>query len=171
MEISYDDAVSSLRRTPQTLRSYFEGLSPAWLEGDEGPGTWTPVETLAHIVFVEPAWIERLRHVADHGDSDPFPLVDRGGHMEALGRLGVDALLDRFTEQRANGLSQLAELDYEPSKPGLHGELGPVRMGQLLAAWATHDLNHLGQIVKTMAKQYREEVGPWRTFLAIVDAE
>ena len=33
-----------------------------------------------------------------------------------------------------------------------------------------HDLNHLNQIVKTMAKQYTDAVGPWREFLPISDA-
>jgi hypothetical protein len=32
------------------------------------------------------------------------------------------------------------------------------------------DLNHLGQIVKAMAKHYAEVVGPWSAFLPIVDA-
>ncbi len=171
MEIEYDDAVSSLRRTPQALRSYFDGLSAPWLEGDEGPGTWTPFEALVHMVHIEPSWMERLDHIAAHGDSEPFPLVDRGGHMAALGHLSVDELIDRFGDTRADGLRRLADLDYDPDAPGVHGELGAVQMGQLLAAWATHDLNHFGQIVKTMAKQYREAIGPWRTFLAIVDAE
>jgi len=171
VRVEYDDAFSSLRRTPQTLRSYFEGLSGAWLEGDEGLGTWTPFETLAHIVHIEPTWMKRLQHIAQHGDAEPFPLVDRSGHLDVLGHLDVGELLDRFSEVRADGLERLAELDYRPEKPGLHGELGTVLMGQLLAAWVTHDLNHLGQIVKTMAKQYRTAIGPWRTFLAIVDAE
>ncbi len=171
MKVDIDDAVASLRRTPQVMRSYFDGLTPAWLEGDEGPGTWTPVETLTHMVHVEPTWLERLDVIAQHGNSKPFPLVDRGGHMQALGHLDLEQLLTRFGDLRADGLARLAELDFDADRPGLHGEFGPVRMGQLLAAWATHDLNHLGQIVKTMAKQYREAVGPWRTFLAIVDAE
>lgn len=171
MKLEPDDALSSLRRTPQVLRSYFDGLTPAWLEGDEGPATWTPVETLTHMVHVEPTWLERLQFIAQHGDSEPFPLVDRGGHMEAIGHLDLDRLLTRFGDLRADGLARFAELDFDADRPGLHGELGPVRMGQLLAAWVTHDLNHLGQIVKTMAKQYRDEVGPWRTFLPIVDAE
>ena len=43
-------------------------------------------------------------------------------------------------------------------------------LGQLLATWTVHDLNHVGQVVKTMAKQYTDAIGPWREFLPIVDA-
>jgi len=52
----------------------------------------------------------------------------------------------------------------------LFGILPKARKDLIKKAWTTHDLNHLGQIVKTMAKQYREAIGPWRRFLAIVDA-
>jgi hypothetical protein len=52
----------------------------------------------------------------------------------------------------------------------VHPSFGEVSLDQLLAAWVVHDLNHTGQIVKTMAKQYRVAIGPWREFLAIVDA-
>jgi hypothetical protein len=45
-----------------------------------------------------------------------------------------------------------------------------VTISQLLATWVVHDLNHVGQIVKTMAKQYADAVGPWREFLPIIDA-
>ena len=42
-------------------------------------------------------------------------------------------------------------------------------LGQLLATWTVHDMNHVGQIVQTLAKQYREAIGPWRRFEPIVD--
>jgi hypothetical protein len=32
-----------------------------------------------------------------------------------------------------------------------------------------HDLNHLHQIAKSMAKRYTEAVGPWRENLAVLD--
>jgi len=53
---------------------------------------------------------------------------------------------------------------------GIHPTFGDVTLSQLLAAWVVHDLNHLDQIVKTMAKQYKDAIGPWREFLPVVDA-
>jgi hypothetical protein len=52
---------------------------------------------------------------------------------------------------------------------GEHPELGPVTLRNLLATWVAHDLNHLGQIARVMAKQYRDAVGPWRQYLPIMD--
>ncbi len=52
---------------------------------------------------------------------------------------------------------------------GEHPVLGTVTLGNLLATWVVHDLNHTDQIAKTLAKRYREAVGPWRQNLAILD--
>lgn len=155
---------------PTVLAAYFDTLHEAWLDGNEGPGTWSSRETLTHMVHVEPSWMGRLEFIAAHGSKQPFPLVDRSDHMEAIGHRSADWLVAEFSQRRLASLSRLDVLEFEPESPGLHAELGPVTMGQLLAAWTTHDLNHLSQIVKAMAKQYRLTVGPWRRFLAVVDA-
>jgi hypothetical protein len=52
---------------------------------------------------------------------------------------------------------------------GEHPVFGVVTLRQLLACWVAHDLGHLAQIARVMAKQYREEVGPWRAYLPIMD--
>ena len=171
MDVSLEPARSSLARTPAVLATYFVGLHSDWNAGNEGPGTWSPLETLTHLVHVESSWMARMEHIAKHGESAPFPLVDRTDHMEAIGLQTPDWLLARFSEARSTSLDRLDAVGFQPATPGLHRELGPVTMGNLLAAWTTHDLNHLGQIVKTMAKQYRDAIGPWRRFLAIVDAQ
>ena len=44
-------------------------------------------------------------------------------------------------------------------------------MGQLLATWVAHDLSHLTQISRTLARQYRDEVGPWIEFMRVLKAE
>lgn len=170
MDVSLEAARSSLARTPAVLSTFFGDLAPDWLEGDEGPGTWSSLETLTHLVHVESSWMERLAFITEHGDARPFPLVDRSDHMEVLGHRSSEWLVNEFGTRRRSSLTDLDALDFESGRRGLHAELGPVTMGQLLASWTVHDLNHLGQIVKTMAKQYRLAIGPWRRFLAIVDA-
>jgi hypothetical protein len=40
---------------------------------------------------------------------------------------------------------------------------------QLLATWVAHDLGHIAQTTRVMAKQYRDAVGPWRAYLPILD--
>ena len=60
----------------------------------------------------------------------------------------------------------LSEEDLE--RRGLHPELGEVTLRQLLATWVVHDLDHIGQIARTMAKVYTNAVGPWTAYLSIL---
>ena len=45
-----------------------------------------------------------------------------------------------------------------------------IAAGPHLATWVTHDLSHVGQVARVMARQYAEAVGPWRAYLSILDA-
>jgi hypothetical protein len=54
------------------------------------------------------------------------------------------------------------------TKTGQHPEFGEVMLGQLLATWVVHDLDHVGQIARTMAKVYAGAVGPWSAYLSIL---
>jgi hypothetical protein len=47
-------------------------------------------------------------------------------------------------------LGALVDID-DLGRQGVHPTFGEVTL-QLLATWVVHDLNHLGQIVKTMAR-------------------
>ncbi len=60
----------------------------------------------------------------------------------------------------------LSEADLD--RQGVHPSLGSVTLRQLLAAWVVHDLGHIAQAVRVMAKQYREAIGPWEPYLPVV---
>jgi hypothetical protein len=51
---------------------------------------------------------------------------------------------------------------------GTHPILGAVTLRQLLASWVAHDLGHIAQVARVMAKQYKEETGPWVQFLPVL---
>jgi len=54
------------------------------------------------------------------------------------------------------------------SRTGEHPEFGTVTLAQLLATWVAHDLGHVAQITRVMARQYREAVGPWKAYLPVL---
>jgi uncharacterized damage-inducible protein DinB len=173
VEFTLEQGQEVLLGTPAALRAMLGGLSEGWIAGDEGPGTWSTWQVLGHMTHIEESdWIDRTKVILEHGADRPFDPVDREAGFTKFAGWSVDQLLDRFAAVRAANLEELGLL-VEPgdlSRPGLHPTLGKVTLGQLLATWVVHDLNHTGQIVKALAKQYREAVGPWREFLAIVDA-
>jgi hypothetical protein len=173
MEFALDRAEEILRATPHTLRALLLGLSSDWTSGDEGPGTWSPWQVVGHLTHIEECdWIDRTRVILEHGTSRSFDPVDREAGFVRFQGWSIEQLLDRFGDVRGANLISLRELvgEDELGRRGLHPTFGEVTLAQLLATWTVHDLNHLGQIVKAMAKQYGEAIGPWRAFLPIVDA-
>lgn len=172
MRLDIAEASEILRRTPEALRALLDGLPEPWLGSNEGPGTWCAAEVLAHLADLERQdWIPRLRIILDEGPAHPFDPVDPRAFKETLESRNVSELLAIFAERRASSLRaleamRLAGADLE--RPGAHPELGAVDLGQLLATWAVHDLNHLAQIARVMAKRYDSAVGPWKEYLSIL---
>jgi hypothetical protein len=173
VDFSIDDGRAVLGRTPETLRALLSGLPEGWLAGDEGPGTWSPYQVVGHLTHVEEVdWIDRTKVILDHGTDRVFEPVDREAGFTRFAGWSLEELLDRFGALREASLRTLGELVGPEllGRKGVHPTFGEVTLGQLLATWVVHDLNHLGQIVKAEAKQYQDAVGPWREFLPIVEA-
>jgi uncharacterized damage-inducible protein DinB len=119
----------------------------------------------------ETDWIPRARIILEHGEQKAFEPFDRFAMFEKSEAKSLGELLDEFQRLRENNLEELEKMSLTPellAKRGKHPELGVVTLSQLLATWAVHDLNHIGQIVRVMAKQYGEAVGPWKAYLSIL---
>ena len=172
MSIVLSEAVQILRRTPATLRALLSGLGDEWLAADEGPDTFTPRDVIGHLIYGEETdWIPRLRIILDRGERRTFTPFDRFGFKEKYGRRSIDELLRRFAELREDNVGQLEALHLTPAQMelrGTHPELGTVTLSQLLATWVGHDLTHVSQVARVMAKRYQDAVGPWRAYLRIL---
>jgi hypothetical protein len=172
MEYQYDQAVEILRRTPATLTALLHGLSEAWTKSTEGPDTWSADDIVGHLLNGEETdWIARSRMILEYGEERPFDSVNRTAMFERYKDFSLDQLLEAFSQARARNLATLSELRITPEKlslKGTHPALGTVTLSQLLATWVVHDLNHIGQIVEVMSRQYAEAVGPWIAYLAIL---
>jgi hypothetical protein len=172
MEFRFDDALPMLRRTPATLRALLVDLPDTWIAGGEGPGTWTPFDVIGHLVHAERAdWLPRVEHILAHGEALPFPPFDREAMFSRSKDRSLGELLDEFGQLRVVSLDRLAALrlaDADLERCGTHPEFGRVSMRQLLATWVAHDLGHTAQVVRVMAKQYADAVGPWRAYLSIL---
>ncbi len=173
MDFSLELGTEVLRRTPDVLTAMLSDLSDEWISADEGPGTWSPYQVVGHMTFVEESdWIDRTQLILRHSTERVFDPVDREAGFTRFRGWSLTDLLNRFESVRTANLKTLKDLiELEDlSRRGVHPDFGEVTISQLLATWVVHDLNHLGQIVKTMAKQYSEAIGPWRAFLPIVDS-
>jgi hypothetical protein len=173
MAFDLEQGISVLERTPGTLRAMLGSLSPAWTDANEGPETWSPYVIVGHLIHGERTnWIPRARVILAQGPDRHFEPFDRFAQIrESQGRSLIE-LLDEFALLRLNNLATVAEwrlTEAQLALEGEHPEFGAVTLRQLLATWVAHDLGHLAQTARVMAKQYREAVGPWRAYLPILD--
>jgi hypothetical protein len=173
MQFDLRQATEMLAGTPGVLDALLRGKSAAWLHARKVPDGFSPVDVLGHLIHAENTdWIPRIRMILSYGDSRTFEPFDRFGFQELMKDKTVEELLDVFAASRRECLQAFSDLgvgDAELGLYGVHPELGRVTMRELLAAWVVHDLGHIAQIVKTMAGEYREAVGPWRPYLSILE--
>jgi hypothetical protein len=172
MQFELNRAIEILERTPATFRALLGGLSEDWTAPNEGPETFSAFDNLGHLIHGERSdWITRARIILEQGENRRFTPFDRfAQYRESKGK-NVAQLLDEFAELRARNLEILRSwklTDRELELTGEHPGLGTVTMRQLLSAWVVHDLGHIAQTARVMAKQYREAIGPWSEYLPIV---
>ena len=165
------EAVAILERTPATLSALLTGLPDTWIRATEGKDTWSPYDVIGHLIHGEHTdWIPRARHIMA-SQTWPFKAFDRMAQFKESEHKSLGELLTTFAELRQENVAtllamNLAEGDY--GRTAMHPELGQVTLGQLLATWVVHDLDHVGQIARTLAKVYTAAVGPWTAYLSIL---
>ena len=171
MEFSLIKTSEILSRTPSVIESLLKNLSDEWLHATEGENTWSPHVVIGHLVFAEEDnWIPRLRKILSGADIT-FKPFDRFAQLSRYQSSSTNELLQRFADARKQSLSELHELDLTADQlamKGIHPDLGDVTLSQLLSAWTVHDLDHINQISRVLAKQYSQAVGPWIKSLGVL---
>jgi DinB family protein len=172
VQFNLDLSIDVLQRSPATLRALLQDVGTPWARGTEGPDTFSPFDVVGHLIDGEETdWIPRARVILAKGSSLRFEPYDRFRHRARNSSRTLESLLAEFAELRARNLALLRSwhlTDADLDLPGEHPSLGPVTLRQLLAAWVVHDLEHLAQVARVMAKQYRQEVGPWVPYLPVL---
>jgi hypothetical protein len=160
-----------LARTPEVLRVLLAGLPEAWTDTPDAMDGWRPRDVVGHLITGEESdWIPRARRILEQGTSVPFDRFDRHAMRERDLGISLDDLVERFAVVRRANLVALGELgvDAELDRRGAHPSLGEVTLRELLATWAVHDLDHVGQIYAGLAGSHDADVGPWKTYLGIL---
>jgi DinB superfamily len=175
MHFHLTQGLDVLERTPATFRALLDGLPEAWTAPNEGPDTFSAFDNLGHLIHGERTdWIPRARIIRAQGPNRRFEPYDRFAQYHESRGKSVAELLTEFARLRAENLTALRGWqlsDAELALEGEHPELGTVTLRQLLATWVAHDLGHVAQTARVMAKQYREAVGPWRAYLPVLGVE
>jgi hypothetical protein len=172
MTFDFDKCVEVLSRTPVVLETMLGGLSDDWTRHNEGGETWSPFDVLGHLIHGERTdWMARLAIIMSDRPEKTFVPFDRFAQFEESRGKTLADLLREFREVRAANLARLAALrlqDADFDRTGIHPTFGEVTLRQLLATWTVHDLDHVMQISRVMAKQIGAETGPWVAYLRII---
>ena len=172
MTFSLSNSVDVLRRTPSALDQLLRDLPDELATANEGPETFSPFDVIGHLIDGEETdWMTRARIILSDGNNKSFEPYDRFRHYARNKGRTLQSLLDEFAKLREQNLAELTgwKLD-EPQLDltGVHPSFGNVTLRELLASWVVHDLGHAAQIARVMAKQYRDDVGPWTPFLPVL---
>ena len=166
-----DETTELLARTPGVLRTLLIGLPDAWTATPDTAKGWRPRDVVGHLITGEQTdWMVRTRRILERGTSVPFDRFERFAMLERDAGVPLDQLVERFAELRAANLATLRELvsDADLDRRGLHPSLGEVTLRELLATWAVHDLDHIGQVYAGLAGSHDAAVGPWKAYLGIL---
>lgn len=149
-----------------------DGVGEGWARGTEGPDTFSPFDVVGHLIDGEETdWIPRARIILAQGPSRRFEPYDRFRHRSRNAQRTLASLLAEFENLRSANVELVRSwklTDLQLALEGEHPSLGPVTLRQLFATWVVHDLGHVAQVARVMAKQYREEVGPWVQYLPVL---
>ncbi len=164
MKYKVNEAIQILEKTPLVLKSLLSELNDKWIYDNEGERSWSPFDIVGHLIHGEKTdWLPRIKIIL--GDNDRhFDVFDRFAQFENSKGKTINELLTEFEILRIENISLLKSLNISEKdleKTGIHPELGLVTLREHLSTWVVHDLSHLSQITRVMAKQYKQEMGPW----------
>ena len=172
MKFELEETLKIIEATPETLYVLLHGLSRDWIYANEGEHTWSAFDVVGHLIVCEKTdFIPRTEIILSASDNKLFPLIDMTAQFELNKGKSIADLLQEFQQLRRENIKkllafELTENDFK--KTGIHPKIGEVTLSELLAGWAAHDLNHLSQIARVMAKQYKHAMGPFMEFVSIV---
>ena len=172
MQFDLSKSIEILERTPLVLKTLLSNLSPEWTHENEGGESWSPYEVIAHLIHCEKTdWIVRTRVILSEKEDRVFEPFDRFAHLHIEKDKSLEELLDEFQYVREKSLEALKSMQINEEKlekTGIHPAFGEVTLAQLLSCWTAHDLGHIVQITRVMAKQYKDAVGPWMEYLSVL---
>lgn len=174
MKFELAKSIEILERTPVVLETMLKGLSGEWIMQNEGPDTWSPFDIIGHLIHGEKTdWIPRMEIILSDKANKQFEPFDRFAQFQSSKGKSIGQLLDEFASLRSANIKKLKSKNLSESdllKTGIHPAFGEVTLGQLLSTWVVHDLNHIAQVSRVMAKQYKDEVGPWIEYLRVLQS-
>lgn len=170
MTARIDTIRETLAQTPRIIEGLVAAAPKEALTWREADGAWHIVEVLSHLADGEITdWMPRVERILSDGGR--FMPYDREGGFTRYRGWTAESLVGEFGQLRRGNLEKLDVFHLTASHlplTGQHPEFGRVTLDQLLACWATHDMAHIAQISRLLARSFGRHVGPWRKYFSLL---
>ncbi len=147
------------------------GAAAAWRPA---PGEWCANECVGHLIEAERrGFAGRIRRIVDatKGDEPHLPPDLEAWDPPAVATARRDdlrdpaELVDEFVALRADGVALVRTLSVDDlHRTGVHPDVGPLRVDELLGEWVHHDRNHIRQLLAVTQARVWGQMGNARRF-------
>ena len=101
MNLTLDQSLQILERTPEVLNTLLRDLSPVWTHHNEGDESWSAYDIVGHLIHGEKTdWIPRMEIILSDSNNKTFESFDRFAQLEASKGKSMYQLLGIFTTLR-----------------------------------------------------------------------
>jgi hypothetical protein len=157
--MQFDVIYQELARGAVMIPALVSGVTTEEARVRPSPEAWSVLEVVCHLLDEERYDFKvRLDYVL-HKPDQPWPPIDPPGWVTAHHYIERDLaqVLDEFLEERGRSLAWLKSLSASQPSPdwdaAVEAVFGPserirIRAGDMLVAWAAHDVLHMRQLVE-----------------------
>ncbi len=156
--------VTALETNAPIIVALTRAVPPQQSRWRPAPDEWSALEVINHLADEEGEdFRTRLDTVLHRPEADPPPIDPEGWVLaREYNTRDLDESLDRFLAERRRSLAWLRALAAPDwSRSWSHPSGFTIRAGDLLAAWAAHDLLHLRQLVELQYHGRTEDAAPY----------
>jgi hypothetical protein len=158
-----DALLSELAGGPAIVRALTSGLPREALLRRPAPEAWCMLEVLCHLLHEERFDFRHCLDATLHRPDEPWPDSNWDGWMAAYQAEPpeLEATLEAWEAERQRSLGWLRSLAVPDWEATHHTSWGPIRAGDVLAAWAAHDILHQRQLIRLRFAHIVAQAAPY----------
>ncbi|MHC4415552.1 MAG: DinB family protein [Planctomycetota bacterium] len=159
--------IDSLQRFADILPGVVRHIGPEDARWRPPGGGWSILEIVAHLADEEVEDFRTRVELTLRDPSEPWPPIDpeTWAVERRYNEADLEATLDRFVTERHASVEWLRSFKPPSSadwtSTHVHGQLGPLRAGDIFVAWVAHDSLHLRQITKRLFQMTQHDGGDY----------
>lgn len=162
MEI--DHFITQMADDAQRIQALVEGISDDQARWKPDPDSWSVLEVINHLLDEEREDFRVMLDLALHRPDEPRPRIAPGAWVmeRKYNERKLGESLHGFLAAREESLAWLKSLSSPDWEAVYEAPFGPIRAGDVFAAWVAHDLLHIRQLVELHWAYTTRQLQPYR---------